>query len=50
MPTSIAKTNKALWAPPKPKDAIAGPGHKPANPHPTPKSTDPSIKSLSILD
>ena len=38
MPNSIAKTNKALWLPPKPKEAIAGPGHKPANPHPTPKS------------
>tara|TARA_B000000557_G_scaffold204347_1_gene169810 strand:+ start:461 stop:613 length:153 start_codon:yes stop_codon:yes gene_type:complete len=50
MPKSIAKTNKALWLPPKPKEAIAGPGHKPANPHPTPKSTDPSIKSRSMLD
>ncbi len=29
-------------------EEIAGPGHKPANPHPAPKKTEPIINFLSI--
>jgi hypothetical protein len=32
----------------KAKDAIAGPGHKPAKPHPAPKSEEPIINFLFI--
>ena len=50
MPQSIAKTNTMPWLSPKPREAKAGPGHKPARPHPIPKSTEPIIRSGFILE
>jgi hypothetical protein len=48
MPIIIALANITPLLPPKLKDAIAGPGHRPANPHPIPKNTEPIIRSRSI--
>lgn len=37
------------WGYPVNARNIAGPGHRPANPHPSPKSNSPMIKLLSIV-
>lgn len=48
MPEIIAIRKITPFDSPKLKDAIAGPGHRPAKPQPTPKSTDPIISGWLI--
>ena len=50
MPQIMAKANITPWVPPNPNEAIAGPGHKPAKPHPIPKRTEPIMRSRLISE
>ena len=42
MPTSIAGTKSSASSTPAPRSAIAGPGHSPTRPPPTPNAADPA--------
>jgi hypothetical protein len=49
MPASIARRNTHACHTPKASAAMAGPGHTPTRPHPTPKSAEPSTRGASSV-
>ena len=48
-PTNINKTKIILFGFKNEIDEIAGPGHKPANPHPAPNNPDPKKFFINIF-
>src|SRR5271157_3340229 len=48
MPAAMARTKSAARPSRKPMSAIAGPGHRPTSPQPTPKRSDPPMRRASI--
>ena len=49
IPATMAATKAQTRGSPKPLETIAGPGQKPARPHPSPKTSEPNISALSTL-